>query len=81
MNLEYVLPADIEKRSFEIIESELEADIAPEIKPVVIRAIHTTADFDYAENLYFSPQVIETALNVLDSGAVIVTDTNMEKQA
>ena len=79
MKLEYVLPADIEKRSFEIIESELEAEIPPEIKPVVIRAIHTTADFDYAENLYFSPQVIETALNVLDSGAVIVTDTNMAK--
>lgn len=54
MKLEYVLPADIEKRSFEIIESELEAEIPERIKPVVIRAIHTTADFDYAENLYFS---------------------------
>ena len=79
MNLEYVLPADIERRSFEIIESELETEIPADIKPVVIRAIHTTADFDYAENLYFSENVIEKALAVLDRGAVIVTDTNMAK--
>lgn len=79
MNLEYVLPADIEKRSFEIIESELEAEIPEKIKPVVIRAIHTTADFDYAKNLYFSANVIDTAMAVLEKGAVIVTDTNMAK--
>ena len=79
MKLEYVLPADIEKRSFEIIESELEAEIPERIKPVVIRAIHTTADFDYAESLYFSEGIIEKALETLDSGAVIVTDTNMAK--
>ena len=79
MKLEYVLPADIEKRSFEIIESELEKKIPEKIKPVVIRAIHTTADFDYAENLYFSENAIDKALEVLDRGAVIVTDTNMTK--
>jgi precorrin-8X/cobalt-precorrin-8 methylmutase len=79
MNLEYVLPSDIEKRSFEIIESELETPIPEDIKPVVIRAIHTTADFDYAKNLYFSENVVDTALKVLESGAVIVTDTNMAK--
>lgn len=79
MKLEYVLPADIERRSFEIIESELKTEIPENIKPVVIRAIHTTADFDYAENLYFSDNVIDTALKVLDIGAVIVTDTNMAK--
>lgn len=79
MKLEYVLPADIERRSFEIIESKLKTEIPENIKPVVIRAIHTTADFDYAENLYFSDNVIDTALKVLDMGAVIVTDTNMAK--
>lgn len=79
MNLEYVLPSDIEKRSFEIIESELEAPVPEDIKPIVIRAIHTTADFDYAKNLYFSENVVDTALRVLESGAVIVTDTNMAK--
>lgn len=79
MKLEYVLPADIEKRSFEIIESKLKTEVPAEIKPVVIRAIHTTADFDYAENLYFSENIIDKALAVLERGAVIVTDTNMAK--
>ena len=55
MNLEYVLPGDIERRSFEIIESELHGREFPEkIKPVMYRVIHTTADFDYADNLCFS---------------------------
>ena len=80
MKLEYVLPADIEKRSFEIIESELgDADIPAERKPVIFRAIHTTADFDYLENLYFSEGAVEKALDILRRGAVIVTDTNMAK--
>ncbi len=79
MKLEYVLPADIERRSFEIIESELGREIPEDIKPVVIRAIHTTADFDYADNLWFSEGVVERALELLGNGAVIVTDTNMAK--
>ena len=79
MNIEYILPAEIEKRSFEIIQSELETDIPEDIKPVVLRAIHTTADFDYANNLYFSPNVIDIALRILDAGSIIITDTNMAK--
>ena len=77
MELEYILPQDIEKRSFEIISSELEKNIPEDIKPVVMRVIHTTADFDYAENLYFSENVIEKAVSTLKKGCVIVTDTNM----
>lgn len=80
MNLEYVLPADIERRSFEIIESELDGrEIPEEIKPIVMRAIHTTADFDYLDNLYFSEGVVKTALELIGEGAVFVTDTNMAK--
>ena len=79
MNLEYVLPADIERRSFEIIESELETEIPEEIKPVVMRVIHTTADFDYLDNLYFSPDVMNTAMKAILKKAVFVTDTNMAK--
>ena len=79
MKLEYVLPADIEKRSFEIIENELQTEIPENLKPIVIRAIHTTADFDYAENLWFSENITDKALAVLEKGAVIVTDTNMAK--
>lgn len=78
MNLEYVLPSDIERRSFEIIESELGDRIIPDdIKPIVMRAIHTTADFDYADNLYFSEGAVDKLLDTLSRGAVIVTDTNM----
>lgn len=80
IELEYVLPPDIEKRSFEIIESELKAMgvtiPAPE-KPVVKRVIHTTADFDYAENLKFSPNAVNNALRALKNGADILTDTSM----
>lgn len=79
MKLEYVLPADIERRSFAIIESELDRDIPPEIRPVVMRVIHTTADFDYLDNLYFSPDVMETAMRAIAGRAVFVTDTNMAK--
>ncbi len=80
MNLEYVLPHEIERRSFEIIASELgDTKIPDDIKPVVMRVIHTTADFDYLENLYFSPEVIETAMQAIRDHAVIITDTNMAK--
>lgn len=79
MNLEYVLPADIERRSFEIIESELEREIPEDIKPVVMRVIHTTADFDYLDNLYFSEDVMNIAMNAISKNAVFVTDTNMAK--
>ena len=44
-----------------------------------MRVIHTTADFEYYENLCFSDNAIETAIHALKSGAVIVTDTNMAK--
>ena len=79
MELEYVLPKDIEKRSFEIISSELKKDIPENIKPVVMRVIHTTADFEYADNLYFSENAVETALSAIKDGALFVTDTNMAK--
>ena len=79
MNLEYVLPADIERRSFEIIASELDREIPEEIRPVVMRVIHTTADFDYLDNLYFSPDIMNTAMRAIENGAVFVTDTNMAK--
>lgn len=80
MNIEYVLPEDIERRSFEIIESELGGRSFPDkIKPILYRVIHTTADFDYADNLCFSENAVDIALELLKSGAVIVTDTNMAK--
>ena len=80
LKFEYVRPEDIEKRSFEIIASEIAErgiELDPKIAPVLMRVIHTTADFDYLENLKFSENAVDTALKVLKSGAYIVTDTNM----
>ncbi len=80
MELEYVLPKDIEHRSFEIIEAELGGRKLPDdIKPIVMRAIHTTADFDYYDNMYFSVGAVEKALAAIAEGAVFITDTNMAK--
>ena len=48
----------------------------PETAAVVKRVIHTTADFDYAKNLRFTPGAVQAAVRALQRGAVIVTDTN-----
>ena len=71
-------PAEIEKNSFAIITAELGDRSFPEgVAEVVKRVIHTSADFDYADNLCFSPDVIEKAKAALAAGATVVTDTNM----
>lgn len=78
--LEHVLPADIEKTSFSIIARELSESgikIPEELAPVIMRVIHTTADFEYASTLKFSPNVLEIIKSAIRSGADIVTDTNM----
>lgn len=80
MKLEYVRPEDIEKRSFEIISGEIAergVSLDPKKAPIIMRVIHTTADFDYLDNLKFSENAVDTALNALREGAYIVTDTNM----
>ncbi len=80
IELEQVLPKDIERRSFEIITQELNGRTFPPLEePVVKRVIHTTADFDYADNLVFSHQPVERAMEALRRGADIVTDTQMAK--
>ncbi len=78
--LERVLPMDIEARSFGIITEELKGKEFPEeYGPIIKRVIHTTADFDYADNLVFSEGVLEKALDAIRKGADIVTDTQMAK--
>ncbi|MDO5733528.1 MAG: precorrin-8X methylmutase [Eubacteriales bacterium] len=77
IKLENVLPGEIERRSFEIIESELKESLDPELAPIIKRVIHTTADFEYVDQLYFSEGVKEKALAALRSGCPIYTDTNM----
>lgn len=74
------LPSEIERGSMEIIAAELRAQgitLPPENAAVVMRCIHASADFDYAENLRFTPGAAEKALEALRRGEEIVTDTNM----
>ena len=80
--IEYVLPGDIEKRSFEIIGEELKMRhivLDKMQEPVTKRVIHTTADFEYATTMTYSENAIQIARNLIRSGADIVTDTNMAK--
>ena len=80
IELEQVLPKDIEKRSFEIITEELGERILDEEKaPIIKRVIHTAADFEYADTLRFSDNVVEEALEAIKRGACIITDTQMGK--
>ena len=70
-------PMEIEKQSFAIIEKELTIQIPPQYKPIVKRVIHTTADFSYETNMVFSEGVVDKALEAIQKGTDIVTDTNM----
>ena len=79
---EHKLPADIERTSLSIITKELEAlgiALEPENAPVVKRVIHTTADFDYAKNLYLSSGAAALGASALAKGTPIITDTNMAR--
>lgn len=80
IQLQSVLPGEIEKRSFEMITEEL-GDISLDTKlaPIIKRVIHTTADFDYLNNLCFSDSVVDILQDALREGACIVTDTQMAK--
>ncbi|MDY4693845.1 MAG: precorrin-8X methylmutase [Blautia sp.] len=78
VQLENVKPMDIEKRSFEIITEELgDKKLIPGTELIVKRCIHTSADFDYADNLCFSQDAVKKAMTAIKEGACIVTDTKM----
>lgn len=80
IQLEQMLPEEIEKRSFEIITEELGDTILDPVQaPVIKRVIHTTADFDYVKNLCFSDNAVIRLQAAIRAGACIVTDTQMAR--
>lgn len=80
MKIENIKPGDIEKKSFEIITEILGDRILDEENADIIkRAIHTSADFDYADNLYFSENITNKLVEAIKNGAHIITDTQMAK--
>lgn len=77
-NIEIISPMEIENKSFEIITEELgERNFPPLWENIIKRVIHTTADFDYADNLYISENAVESGIEALKQGCTIVTDTTM----
>lgn len=80
VKLEQLSPMEIERRSFAIIEEELAEQnsyLLPEQAPIIKRCIHTTADFEYASSLCFSPDALEKAHAAICQGVSLVTDTTM----
>ena len=47
---------------------------------IIRRVIHSTADFEFKQLIYFSPNAIETAVAALRNGVPIITDVSMVKQ-
>ena len=73
-----VRPEELAARSLEIITKELNGKTWPEPEfSVVKRCIHTSADFDYGENLCFSKGAAALGVEALRDGISIVTDTRM----
>ena len=78
MKIQNLPPMEIERESFRIITEELgDRPLDPAEAPILKRVIHTTADFDYADNLYFSPDAVALAKAAIQGGAIVITDTQM----
>ena len=78
--IENIKPMDIEKRSFAIITELLgDTKLDPENELVIKRVIHTSADFDYVQNLVFSEHAVAKGIEALKGGCDIVTDTQMAR--
>lgn len=80
IEFEHIAPRDIEKESMRIIREEFSARkmvLDPANEAVIMRCIHTSADFDYAENLTFSKDAVTALQKALLEGAYVVTDTRM----
>jgi len=71
-------PEEIEAESFRIIDEEAGEHGWNESEwPVVRRAIHTSADFEYVQSMVISEDAVAKAIAAIRNGAGIVTDTNM----
>lgn len=76
-------PQQIEHTSFAIIR-EIIARERPDFRfanrwqeNIILRAIHTSADFDWLDILHFSPDAPERIAHALSDGCTLYTDTTM----
>jgi precorrin-8X/cobalt-precorrin-8 methylmutase len=71
---------DIEKRSFEIIDSEIGHHDYNEMQwAIVRRVIHATADFDFASRgkILFHEKALDSVFDAIRNRCTIVTDVDM----
>lgn len=74
----HLRPEEIEAESFRIIDSEAGAHgWSASEWPVVRRAVHTSADFDYVRDLVMAPTALARGMAALRRGRTIITDTRM----
>ncbi|ASC71551.1 Cobalt-precorrin-8 methylmutase [Halomicronema hongdechloris C2206] len=68
-------------QSFAVIDQEMgDHDLPPAEYAVLRRVIHSTADFDFAQLLRFSPDAIAQGLAALTAKTPIVVDVGMVRQ-
>lgn len=80
MTNKYMPPQEIEKKSMEIIESELgNFKCSSSERAIIKRVIHTTVDFELGKNLIFHKDAIKSGLNAINKKKNIITDVNMIK--
>jgi len=73
-----VEPTAIEDRSMELIEAHIDqTDMPANRKPIIKRAIHTTGDFDFLNNMIFSEGAVEAGLKAISEKRTIYTDVTM----
>ena len=73
-------PDEIENRSFAIIDREAGPhNFTVEQWSIVRRMIHTSADFEYKENVRFHPDAVAAGIRAIRTGKTIFTDTNMAR--
>ncbi len=71
-------PQAIEAESFAIIDAEAgEHAFSDSEWPVVRRVIHTTADFEFVDSMFFTPGALDAGIAAVGSGAKVYCDTNM----
>ncbi|EDX71759.1 precorrin-8X methylmutase subfamily [Coleofasciculus chthonoplastes PCC 7420] len=69
------------EQSFAIIDQEIgEHRFTPDEYAIVRRVIHSTADFEFAKLIYFSPEVITLGITAIQNKVPIITDVGMVKQ-
>ena len=74
----HLRPEEIEAESFRMIDVEVGPHPwSPSEWPVVRRAIHTSADFEYSRSMFFSANAVAHGVEALRKGCSIVTDTTM----